>query len=84
MTARVISEKMTAPERAAFLAGIVEGLAHARYIKDDKATEGRSCIYSWFYDDKSTLPKIHEAFERYPDTLPGRIIGALVATKCGA
>lgn len=74
---------MEAAERYTFVAGIVEGLAHARFIKDNKATEGRACIYAWFYDDKGTRDKIFEAFARYPNALPGQVIGALAATKCG-
>lgn len=83
LTAGVVTQKMSADQRAIYLAGIVEGLAHARYVKDNKDPAGRSCIYRWFYDEKDTQRKIGEAFARYPDALPGQIVGALVATKCG-
>lgn len=84
MTAGVVMEKMSAGDRYLYIAGIVEGLAHARFVKDNKETKGRSCIVQWFYDDKATIQKIYEAFERYPGTLPGAVVGALAATKCGA
>lgn len=74
---------MTAGDRYLYIAGIVEGLAHARFVKDNKDTKGRSCINEWFYDDKATIQKIYAAFERYPGTLPGAVVGALAATKCG-
>ncbi|RDJ21069.1 hypothetical protein DWF00_07565 [Bosea caraganae] len=74
---------MEGRDRYTYVAGIVEGLAHARFVKDAKDTQGRACIYTWFYNDKATIQKIYEAFERYPGTLPGAIVGALAATKCG-
>lgn len=76
-------EKMEVGDRYTYVAGIIEGLAHARFIKDNKDTKGRACIYQWFYDDKATLPKIYEAFQRYPNVLPGQVVGALAATRCG-
>lgn len=84
MTAGVVMEKMPASERFAFWSGIIEGLAHARYVKDNKDPAGRACIYAWFYDQPGSRDKIREASLKYPDALTGQIIGALVATKCGA
>ena len=75
--------KMSANDRYPFVSGIVEGLAHARYIRDGKKTAGRACIYAWFYDDKATLQKIYEGFRRYPNALPGQVVGTLAAVKCG-
>jgi hypothetical protein len=83
LTAGVVMEKMEGSDRYTYVAGIIEGLAHARFVKDNKDTQGRACIYTWFYDDKATLPKIYAAFEKYPGTLPGAVVGALAATKCG-
>ena len=84
MTAGVVMEKMSAEQRFTFWAGIIEGLAHARYVKDNKETTGRACIYRWFYDEPASRDKIREASLKYPDALTGQIIGTLVATKCGA
>lgn len=84
MTAGVIMEKMDGRERYTYVAGVVEGIAHARFIKDNKDTKGRACINAWFYDDKDTIQKIYEAFQKYPGVLPGAVVGALAATKCGA
>ena len=83
MTAGVIVEKMGGGDRYLFTAGIVEGLAHARYIKDGRDTAGRSCIYRWFYDDKTTMDAIDEGYRRYPQLLAGQVVGALAAQKCG-
>lgn len=83
MTAGVILEKMPPAERYTFVAGIVEGLAHARFVRDNKETEARSCTCGWFYEDKATIRKIEEAFQRYPGALPGAVVGALVSVTCG-
>lgn len=83
MTAGVIAEKMDGGDRYLFTAGIVEGLAHARYIKDQRDPAGRSCIWRWFYEDKTTMDTINEGYRRYPQLLAGQVVGALAAQECG-
>lgn len=75
--------KMSSGERMGYLAGIVEGLAIARYHKDGKQKEGMGCIYDWFYKDKQTMKAIFGAFDRYPTYPPGSIIDVMVKRKCG-
>lgn len=66
-TAQVVMEKMKAEERLPYLAGVVEGLAYARYARDNKdvpadkkTTLGMKCIYDWFYvDNQKTLNTIY-------------------------
>ncbi|HEY3696764.1 hypothetical protein [Phenylobacterium sp.] len=84
MTAGVVMKNMKGGDLYTYVAGIVEGLAHARYIKDGKTTAGRECIFNWFYEDKTTIRKIYAGFERYPNVLPGQVVGTLAAVKCGA
>lgn len=83
-TAGVVMEKMSSLERAAYLAGVIEGLAYARYAKDGKADQGMKCIYQWFYDKEGTVKKIHAAFDHFKDYLPGAVIAAMVEKECGA
>ena len=83
MTAGSLTTNMNADERISFLAGIVEGLATARYYADDKQPEGRKCIYDWFYRTDGTLRKVYAAFDRYPDQFPGPIMAVLIRSKCG-
>lgn len=78
-----VMNQMTAEQRAGYLAGVVEGLAIARYMKDKKQKAGMECIYSWFYEEKGNLRLIHEAFDKYPSYPPGAIIDVLVKKKCG-
>ncbi len=82
-TARKIMKEMNGEERYSYIAGVVEGLAVARYMKDGKQKAGMECIYDWFYDDKQTLDTIYVAFGNYADYPPGSIIDVLAKQKCG-
>lgn len=73
---------MPSEQRVGYLAGVIEGLAYARYVGDGNTTEGMSCVYDWFYDHEGQLETIHAAFERWPDYQPGAIIGLLVERAC--
>ncbi len=84
MTAGTIFTRMSSQESTAYLAGIVEGLAWARFVRDNRTPGGRDCIYDWFYSDAGrSLRSIHATFERYPDASPGRLVATLANTKCG-
>ena len=83
MTAGSVMEKMSVEERAAYFAGVIEGLAYARYAKDGKQTEGMACIYNWYYRTNGTLRKIYVAFDRFPDYTPGAVMAAMAEKECG-
>jgi hypothetical protein len=83
-TAGVVMTKMTAGDRYAFMAGVAEGLAHNRMVKDGGAVDGARCIYQWFYDRKETLPEIYQAFDYFKDEMPGAVMAAMVEKECGA
>lgn len=76
-------KEMKAGEKISYVAGVIEGLAVARYMKDGKQKTGMECIYDWFYEDKKTLDAIYAAFEKYPTYPPGSIIDVMVKQKCG-
>lgn len=78
-----IMTELKAGERYSFVAGVVEGLAIARYMKDGKKSEGMNCIYDWFYDDKETIKTIYAAFGKYGTYPPGSVIDVLAKQKCG-
>ncbi|MEM1385640.1 MAG: hypothetical protein AAGG06_18625 [Pseudomonadota bacterium] len=84
LTAGVILDKMDAEERFTYLAGLMEGLAYARYLADGKASEGQNCLYAWFYETRSNRRKIEEVFRRYPDHRAAPIVLALTKRDCGA
>lgn len=82
-TAGVVMEKMSAAERYTFVAGIVEGLAMARYKKEGKKPEGMKCIYNWFYETPDVMRTVSAAFEKFPSYPPGTVVDVLTRSKCG-
>ncbi|MEM6466214.1 MAG: hypothetical protein AAF679_06895 [Pseudomonadota bacterium] len=75
---------MTSEQKSAYLAGVVEGLAHARFLGGDRSTDSMGCLYHWYYArENKALEKIFEAFVRYPDQAPGAIVAVLARQSCG-
>lgn len=89
MTAGVVMDKMPSKERFAFVAGIIEGIAHSRFLRDSKAAAqndeaGMSCIYDWFYSgDGKTYSMVEAAFKKYPDQFPAALLTVLINRECG-
>ena len=89
MTAGLIMKEMPTRERAAYVMGIVEGLAYARFRKDTIATgandnTGMQCIYNWFYKDTSTsFDRIEAAFKKYPEHFPSTLLATMIKKECG-
>ncbi|MCO5056968.1 MAG: hypothetical protein M9905_03595 [Rhizobiaceae bacterium] len=82
-TAGIVATEMDERDRYPFMAGIVEGLAYARYAEEGKTTNGMKCIYRWFYDAKSRPQEILAVFKRFPDYTPGAVIAAMMEKECG-
>lgn len=82
-TAKAVMEKMQPEQRYAYVAGVVEGLAYARFSKDGQKPDGMNCIYDWFYKKPDTLDVIYAGLGQYPDYPPGAIIATLSQKSCG-
>ena len=89
MTAGGVMEKMPVRERTAYVMGIVEGLAQARFRKDTALTgtadqAGMNCIYNWFYaDSMKRLDAVEAAFTKYQDQYPSTLLYVLIKRECG-
>jgi len=84
LNADAVLNKMTAQEQNAYLAGVVEGLAYARFLQDNPSITGMQCIYEWFYDgDVETSRRIDAWLERHLDKPVGALIYVLVKQECG-
>ena len=85
MTAGSVLKKMSSAELNAYLTGIVEGLAYARYEKEGKKTDGgMRCIYQWYYNNNDTLRNIFAAFQKFPNYQPNAVMAAMIKQQCGA
>ena len=83
LTASVVMQEMSAEQRVGYIAGVVEGLAYSRYIKDNTQIEGMKCIYDWFYEAEGTRGKIRKAFQEFGEYQAGAIIAAMTKKACG-
>ena len=84
MTAGVVAEKMTPAQFLDYSAGIVEGLAYARYQADGRQAAGMTCVYNWFWSDtQKRLDQMLVAFAQFPDYSPAAVVSVMVRKECG-
>ncbi len=75
---------MTSDQQVSYIAGIIEGLAFARWLKDEKEMEGMRCVYNWYYENSlEKWEQIEAFFGEHPDRKPGPLIYILVRSECG-
>jgi len=80
-----VLENMNAEQMNAYLSGIVEGLAYARYEQEGRDADGSmKCIQDWFYySEGEGVKQIMQAFNRFKTYPATSVVAALVAQKCG-
>lgn len=88
MTAGVVLEKMPSNELVVFVAGIVEGLAYARFRQDTKVAgkndeRGMNCIRNWYHGSDQIILKIQSTFKKYDKYPPWVVVAAMVKKECG-
>ena len=83
LTTGVVMERMDPNDRAAYIAGIVEGLAYARFLRDGRQTAGMACINNWFYGHDGAIDQVYVAFGQFPDYPPGAVLSVLLDQVCG-
>lgn len=74
-----------APEkRYVYVAGMIEGLAYSRFLRDKPNEEGMICIRGWLDDEpEKNWEKIRFFFERHPDKPPAVLLHVLIKKECG-
>ena len=83
LTTGVVMERMEPDHRFPYIAGIVEGLAYARFARDGNSPEGMACINNWFYRHDGAIDQIYFAFGEFPDYPPGAVVSVLLDQVCG-
>ena len=76
-------ERMNANERFLYISGVIDGTAHARFLRDGKQEAGMKCIIDWFYQDKTAMERIYAAFANYPNYPPAPIVAVIANKQCG-
>lgn len=86
LTAGVVMDKMTDDQAASYVSGVIEGLAYARYVKDNPSETGMQCIYDWYYKQDNAqlwLDTLFPTFKKHSDKPVGVILYVLTKRKCG-
>lgn len=85
ITAGIIMDKMSEDERYGYVAGVIEGLAYARYVKDNPDKTGSGCIYDWYYKDNKErwLKTLLPTFTKHKEKPVGVILYVLTKKECG-
>ena len=84
LTADEVLNKMNFDERHGYLAGVIEGLAQARWVADKPDDAGYNCIYDWYYKGgKEREELVNTWLNRHPDKSASGLIYVLVKKECG-
>ena len=85
LTVAEVQKNLTYDERQHYVSGVVEGLAFARWIADDRNTEGMNCIWDWYLggDPEQVIRSIWTMFDRHPDQQVSTLMYALIREECG-
>jgi len=84
LDADAVLNKMTSEQQTAYVAGVVEGLAYSRFLRDKPEEEGMQCINSWFYGSgKNKWQAIENWFSRHPGQPASVLLYVLIKRECG-
>lgn len=83
-TANEVVNEMSEQDRRTYLAGLVDGLAQGRWIKDKPETTGVQCVYNWYYQGGEAVhTTINQWFSRHLDTEANGLLYILIKRECG-
>lgn len=88
MTGKVMMDRMPSKEFEAFVTGMVEGMAYARFRKDTMAAgkrseEGMKCIRRWYHDTPRNYLVVLDAFQQHHEHTAWVVLGVLLKKECG-
>ena len=85
LTAGEVLENMSSEERFHYVSGVVEGLAFARWLADDRDDTGMQCIWDWYLgsDQRERFNAQMDWFEQHPDQQVSTLMYALIREECG-
>jgi len=84
ITGGEVLNKMNAKEQSAYLAGVVSGMAQAKWLTEKPSTEGMDCINGWYFNGgEKRHKKINAWFERHADKSAAGLLYILIKKECG-
>ena len=85
LNAGFVLNEMNKDQRVSYIAGVIEGLAYSRFLRDKPNEKGMNCVYDWYYKGKAEQMKnIRAWFGRHPDKPVGVLLYVLIKKDCGA
>ncbi len=85
LDAGAVLNEMETKQQSAFVTGIVQGLAYARFLRDRPNEDGFRCVSGWLNGDaKGNWNKILTLFERHSTKPPAVLLHVLIKKDCGA
>ena len=84
LNAGFVLNEMNAGEQVAYVSGVIEGLAYARFLRDRPDESGMNCVYDWYGKDKKTRwLLIRKWLARHADKPVGPLLYILIRKECG-
>ena len=84
LTADDVLNKMTGDERHSYIAGMIGGFAHSRFLRDQPDQSGMNCIFDWYYGSGGRKWSLIETwFSRHLDKQVEPLLYVLIKRDCG-
>lgn len=84
LTADDVLNQMTSEQQSSYIAGVVGGLAYARFLQDRPDQSGMSCINDWYYGSGTAKwAQIETWFARHPEKQAEPLLYVLITRECG-
>lgn len=85
LTAGDVMSEMSSDQRFSYIAGVVGGLAYARFLTERPDETGMQCIQDWLYGDskEKNLRRTYEWLEKHPEKPVEPLLYVLIRKECG-
>ena len=79
-----VLNKMSSEEQYSYIAGMVGGFAHSRFLRDKPDQSGMNCIFDWYYGSGAKKwPLIETWFSRHLEKQVEPLLYVLIKKECG-
>ena len=87
LDAGFVLNELSTKEQSAYISGVVEGLAYARFLRDRPNETSMVCVQNWYFgaeDKKAVLAELFQLFEDYKDLPVAVLVNSVAKKECGA
>jgi hypothetical protein len=84
LNAGYVLDKMNNDQMVSYVAGVIEGLAYSRFLRDRPSEESMNCVYRWHANrGKDGWLEMEAWFRRHEDKPVGVLLHVLIKKECG-